>query len=74
MLKESYPYYLANKPQSPNTDLEVTNKYTGEVATRVALADEKVIDQAIGAAVKAVEPLRKMPAYERQARARRLLD
>ena len=39
MLKETYPYYLANEPVAANTDLEVTNKYTGAVATRVALAD-----------------------------------
>ncbi len=67
MLQDSYPYYLANKPQSPNTDLEVTDKYTGEVATRVALADPAAIDQAIAATVKASEPMRKLPPYERQA-------
>ena len=38
MLAKSYPYYLANKPVAANTDLEVTDKYTGKVATRVALA------------------------------------
>ena len=37
-LKESYPYYLANEARTPNTDLEVTDKYTGKVATRVAMA------------------------------------
>ena len=66
MLKKEYPYYLGNKPMMPNTDLEVTDKYTGEVAFRVALADEKAIDQAIGMAVNAAEPMRKMPAYQRQ--------
>jgi hypothetical protein len=39
MLKPTYPYYLANKPVCANADLEVTDKYTGEVATRVAMAD-----------------------------------
>ena len=34
MLKPTYPYYLANKPVAANTDLEVTDKYTGKVATR----------------------------------------
>ena len=67
MLRETYPYYLASKPLQPNTDLVVTNKYTTEPATRVALADEKAIDAAIGAAVKAFEHTRKMPAYQRQA-------
>lgn len=66
MLQESYPYYIANTPFSPNTDLEVTDKYTGETATRTALADHAAIDTAIGKAVDAVEPLRKMAAYERR--------
>ena len=38
MLNDSYPYYLGNEPVSPNRDLAVTDKYTGEVATRVARA------------------------------------
>ena len=43
MLKQSYPYYLANRPDAPNTDLEVLDKYTGEVATRVAMADAEAM-------------------------------
>ncbi len=67
MLRASYPYYLANEPVPTNTDLAVTNKYTLEVATRVALADAGVISQAIGAAVEAFEALRLMPSYARAA-------
>ncbi len=66
MLKEQYPYYLANEPRQPNADLVVTDKYTGEAATRVALADAAAIDRAIAAAVEATEPMRQMPAYARQ--------
>jgi hypothetical protein len=33
-LKPRYPLYLANEAQFLNEDLEVTDKYTGEVATR----------------------------------------
>ena len=66
-LADSYPYFLANRPEAPNADLEVTDKFTGEVATRVALAKPEVIDQAIAAAVEAFEPMRRMRAYERQA-------
>jgi acyl-CoA reductase-like NAD-dependent aldehyde dehydrogenase len=65
-LKETYPYYLANEAQQPNTDLEVTDKFTGKVATRVAMADEHAIDAAIAAAVEAAEPMARMAAYERQ--------
>ena len=67
MLKSSYPLYLANRAQQPNSDLVVTNKYTGEAACRVALADAALIDQAIAAALAAEEPMRKLAAYERKA-------
>lgn len=66
-LQESYPYYLANKAERPNADLEVTDKFTGKVATRVALADAKAIDRGIAAAVEATEPMRRLAPYERQA-------
>jgi acyl-CoA reductase-like NAD-dependent aldehyde dehydrogenase len=45
----------------------VTNKYTGEPACRVALADAAAIDAGIAAAVEAFEHTRKMPGYQRQA-------
>jgi acyl-CoA reductase-like NAD-dependent aldehyde dehydrogenase len=67
MLAKSYPYYLANKPREPNTDLEVRDKFSGKVATRIALADAKTIDKAIAAAVKAEPSMRAMPPYARQA-------
>ena len=67
VLKESYPFYLANEPARPNVDLQVTDKYTGDVATRVALADAETIDQAIAAAADATDPMRRMRPYERQA-------
>ncbi len=66
-LAATYPYYLANEPLAPNHDLEVLDKYSGEVATRVALADDAAIDRAIQAAVEATEPMARMAAYERQA-------
>jgi acyl-CoA reductase-like NAD-dependent aldehyde dehydrogenase len=67
MLRETYPYYLANRPEEPNHDLEVIDKYRGGVATRVALADEAAIDRAIARSVEAAEPMARMAAYERQA-------
>lgn len=66
-LRESYPLYLANEALTPNLDLEVTDKYTGKVATRVALADAAIIDAGIAATVEAAEPMARMPAYARQA-------
>ena len=35
MIKNQWPYFLANEPQSPNFDLQVTDKYSGEVAANV---------------------------------------
>jgi len=67
MTQPQYPYYLAGKPHNPNNDLPVTDKYSGEVITHVALADADAIDRAIAATVEAVEPLREMAPYERQA-------
>lgn len=67
MLRSTYPYWLANEAVAPNTDLEVRDKYSGEVAARVAMADRGAIDAAIAAAVGAAEPMRAMAAYQRQA-------
>ncbi len=65
MLRKTYPLYVANEPRQPNADLEVRSKYTGEVATRVAMADSTIIDEAIGWAVNAAEPMRKLSAFKR---------
>lgn len=67
MLREAYPYYLANEAVQANHDLEVTDKYTGAVATRVAMADAAAIDAGIAAAVNAQAAMARMAPYERQA-------
>jgi acyl-CoA reductase-like NAD-dependent aldehyde dehydrogenase len=64
-LEASYPMYVAGRPETPNLDLVVTDKFTGEIATRVPLADPATIDRAIAAASAAEEPMRKMPAWAR---------
>lgn len=66
ILKDVYPLYLNNKAVQSNTDLAVTDKYTGEVAFRVALADSTTIDAGIAGAVRAAEPMAAMASYERQ--------
>jgi aldehyde dehydrogenase (NAD+) len=67
MLQPRYPYYLANAAVFANEDLEVTDKYSGAVATRVAMADARAIDAGIAAAVAAQEAMGTMPPYARQA-------
>ena len=66
MLKESYPYYLANKPVFANTDLEVTDKFSGEVVTRVAMAGAGAIQEAFDKAEAARAAMQALPAYHRQ--------
>lgn len=49
-LARSYPYYLASRPVAANTDLDVLDKYSGKVATRVAFADAATVRKALVAA------------------------
>jgi acyl-CoA reductase-like NAD-dependent aldehyde dehydrogenase len=65
-LDDTYPLYLNNKAVQPNTDLEVTDKFTGEVAFRTALATPDVIREGIAGAVRAAEPMARLASYERQ--------
>ncbi|MGB7410781.1 MAG: aldehyde dehydrogenase family protein [Sphingopyxis granuli] len=65
-LKDVYPLYLNNKAAQPNTDLAVTDKFTGEVAFRTALATPDVIDEAIAGAVRATAPMAKLASFEKQ--------
>ncbi|WP_353217703.1 aldehyde dehydrogenase family protein [Sandarakinorhabdus sp.] len=66
-LRDVYPLYVANRAEQPNRDLVVTDKFTGQPATRVAIADPATIDRAIAAAVAATQPMARMASYERQA-------
>lgn len=66
-LRARYPYYLANEPVFAGDELPVRDKFTGEVVTHVALADDAALDRAIAAAVEATGPMRALKAYERQA-------
>ena len=65
-LKDVYPLYLNNKAVQPNTDLAVTDKFTGEVAFCTALATPDVIDEAIAGAVRAAEPMARLASFEKQ--------
>ena len=65
MLRATYPLWLANRPRSGTGELPVTDKFRGDVATRVALAGRSEIEEATAAAVRAEEPMRKLAAYER---------
>ncbi|GAB3383204.1 aldehyde dehydrogenase family protein [Lysobacter fragariae] len=66
MLAKRYPYYLANRPVQANADLEVHDKFTGKVATRVAMADATTVRKAIAAAYKAREAMAAFPPDARR--------
>jgi acyl-CoA reductase-like NAD-dependent aldehyde dehydrogenase len=73
MIHERYPFYLANRPQQPNADLEVVDKFSDSVVARVALADSKILDQAIAAAADAAAPMRRMGSWQRKIVLKHLL-
>lgn len=66
MIKAEYPYYLANKAVQANTNLVVNDKYTDEIACRVAMAGEQTIRKAIQAATAAAVPMAGLSGYQRQ--------
>ncbi|MDW2981574.1 MAG: aldehyde dehydrogenase family protein [Rhodanobacter sp.] len=67
MLNKSYPYYLANQPQTAKTMLDVFDKFSGKLATRVAVPDARAVEKAIATAVKAAKPMREFKPWARQA-------
>ena len=66
MSTQSYPYYLANQAVYANTDLEVEDKHTGQVAYRVANADAETLEQAIAAADQAAGAMAAFPSHKRR--------
>ena len=67
MIQNRYPLYLANRPQQPNADLPVVDKFTDKVVAHVALADKNTLDEAIAAAADAATPMRRMGSWQRKA-------
>jgi len=65
-MKSAYPYYLANKAAFANEELEVTDKHTGKTATRVAQADDAVVDKAVEAAERAAPAMARLPSHRRR--------
>ncbi|MBJ93756.1 MAG: aldehyde dehydrogenase [Rickettsiales bacterium] len=66
MLAESYPLYLGGRAHCPNLDLEVYDKYTGELATRVPLAGPDLIEAGIAAAHASRAAMASLPAWKRK--------
>ena len=64
---KQYPLYLANRPVTSTEWLEVTDKFSLQTVTHVALADAAIIEQAIAAAVAAEKPMAQLKTYQKQA-------
>lgn len=58
VLREVYPYFLANRAVIGKARLPVLNKHTNQVATHVCLADGSVVREAISRGIAAEEPMR----------------
>lgn len=65
-MKTTYPYYLASRAVEANLKLEVFDKFSGKLVSKISLADEAIIDAAIEAADKAALAMAATPAYKRQ--------
>lgn len=65
-LSERYPIYVGSKAETPNLDLPVTDKFSGEVVARAPYADRATIERAIAAADGATAAMRAFPPYARQ--------
>lgn len=65
-LQKRYPYYLANRPVSGKTELEVLDKYSGKRVARVAFADATAVRKAIVAAHKARPAMAAFPPDKRR--------
>jgi len=61
-----YPLYVAGKAVETSEWLEVQDKYTHKVCARVSLADAKILEKAIKAAVKAEAEMAALEPYQKQ--------
>ncbi|MCA9603903.1 MAG: aldehyde dehydrogenase family protein, partial [Myxococcales bacterium] len=65
-LAPRYPLYLGGAPILDGPTLDVEDKWTGDVGTRVTIADRAVVDRAIEMAVRARGAMRRLKPFERQ--------
>ena len=64
---ETYDLYIAGEFRNDGKPFKVTNKFRGEPLANTFLADEKMLEQTIAAAVAAKHACAEMPAYQRSA-------
>lgn len=62
-----FPFYLEGRPAESAQPLDVRNPFNNNVVGRTWLAGDDEFDRAADACVRAAEPMRALPAYERAA-------
>ena len=66
-MQDTYPLYLANSPETPNEDLVVQDKYSGEPFCRVPLASPADVDRAIARCAEAAASMAALPSHARRS-------
>ena len=61
------PFFLAGKPATSSSPLDVKNPYDNTLVGRTWLADDQQFDRAAESAVETAAIMRKLPAFERAA-------
>src|SRR3954467_14734915 len=62
---ETYGIYSGGRFMTATQELKVTNKYSGETFASTYLADEKIFDETVTAAVKAKSACRELSSHEK---------
>ena len=70
----STPLWIGGRSEQPNTDLEVRDKFTGDLLAQVARADDALIDRAFTEAAAAREACARQSAQTRRRQLERLAD
>ncbi len=65
-VREEYPCFVGSEPMMTGERLEVYEKFSGKVLSRVSLAGADEIERGICAAVEAERAMREMAPYERR--------
>ena len=67
MIRETYPYFLAGELISSEHQIQVTDKFSGQVVSSVSLATPDVFEAALTSASDSRRAMKELPPFERKA-------
>ena len=67
MIRETYPYFLAGELSSSEHQIQVTDKFSGQVVSSVSLATPDVFEAAFTSASDSRRAMKELPPFERKA-------